>query len=53
MINIDPKTGREIPVKGVLKGGDVPPFNKKYMRIDDAVVKVKQGSPDSASSSGR
>ena len=53
VINIDPATGHEIPVKGVLKGGEVPPLNKKYKRINDVVTKPKSsGSPDSASSSG-
>ena len=36
VINIDTGTGKEIPVKGVLKGGDVPPLQKKYKRIQDA-----------------
>ena len=40
-------------MKGVLKGGEVPPLNKKYKRISDVVVKPKSsGSPDSAESSG-
>lgn len=33
------------PIKGVLKGGDVPPISKKYMRIEDALI--SKAWPDS------
>lgn len=36
-------------IKGVLKGGDVPPIRKKYMRIEDALI--QQAWQDSSGSS--
>ena len=31
-----------LDVKGVLKGGEIPPQNKKYKRIDDVIKRARQ-----------